>query len=144
MSTEPTTKPSGRCLCGAVQYEVDGTLRSVIYCHCEQCRKTSGHFVAATACVSEDLKVLVDNGLRWYRSSPEARRAFCKQCGSSLFFRYEDAGHTSIMAGTLERPTSIKAENHIHVHMASDYYSIDDDLPQWDEDFPSSIIGTSG
>ena len=39
----------GRCLCGAVNYRVDGPLRPVVACHCGQCQRTSGHFVAATS-----------------------------------------------------------------------------------------------
>jgi hypothetical protein len=31
---------------------------------------------------------LVEEGsLRWFQSSPQSRRGFCGQCGSSLFFR---------------------------------------------------------
>lgn len=43
MSTEQTASATGSCLCTAVQYEVSGPLRSVLYCHCEQCRRASGH-----------------------------------------------------------------------------------------------------
>ena len=39
----------GSCLCGAVRYIVRGELRHVVGCHCGQCRKTSGHYVAATS-----------------------------------------------------------------------------------------------
>ncbi len=131
MSMEPTTKISGSCLCGAVQYTVSGPLRSVLYCHCEQCRKTSGHFVAATACSNEDLQVSDDRDLRWYRSSPMAERGFCATCGSSLFWRPDD-NYICIMAGTLDRPTGLQASGHIFVEMASDYYEIADGLPTYE------------
>ena len=39
---------TGSCLCGEVAYEVTGPLRPVVNCHCLQCRKTTGHFMAAT------------------------------------------------------------------------------------------------
>lgn len=143
MSTEPTINSRGACLCGAVQYEVTGPLRPVVYCHCEQCRKTSGHFVAATACAIEHLQLLADEELRWYRSSAEAQRGFCQNCGSSLFWRPDHRQYTSIMAGTLARPTSLKASSHIYVNMASDYYSICDGLPQHDDDSPSTFTGAS-
>jgi hypothetical protein len=32
----------GSCLCGAVAFEITGPLRSVIACHCHQCRKQTG------------------------------------------------------------------------------------------------------
>ncbi len=35
-----------------------------------------------------------------------------------------------IMAGTLDTPTGLTSREHIHVDDASDYYTIDDGLPQ--------------
>ena len=134
MSTEQMIKPhiraSGACLCGRVKYEVDGRLRPVIYCHCEQCRRTSGHYVAASSCELKHLTITVDDGLKWFRSSPAARRGFCGNCGASLFWRHDQSQSVSIMAGTLDLPTGLKADVHIFVADAADYYSIDDHLPQ--------------
>ena len=45
----------GGCLCGAVRYEAQGPLRPVVACHCDMCRRTSGHFAAATAVRREAL-----------------------------------------------------------------------------------------
>jgi len=128
------TRATGRCLCGAVRYAVGGPLRDVSYCHCSQCRRTSGHFVAASACDASHLRLLEDAGLRWYRSSPLAERGFCKHCGASLFWRPAHGRHISIMAGTLDVPTNLKAFEHIHVDSASDYYTIGDGLPRYAHD----------
>ncbi len=38
----------GPCLCGAVRFEVSAPPRTVLACHCTQCRKQSGHFCAAS------------------------------------------------------------------------------------------------
>jgi hypothetical protein len=130
MSTEQTTKTTGACLCGGVQYEVNGPLSGVIYCHCAQCRKTTGHYCAATSCHRDHLNITADDSLRWYQSSPEAQRGFCNQCGSSLFWSYKEAPSISIFPGSLDLPTGLKADAHIFVADASDYYSIDDGLPQ--------------
>lgn len=125
------SRATGGCLCGAVRYAVAGPLRDVSYCHCSQCRRTSGHFVAASACATEHLELVAGDGLRWYRSSPAAQRGFCKCCGSSLFWRPDDGRHISIMAGTIDVPTGLTAFEHIHVDSASDYYTIDDSLPRF-------------
>ena len=130
MSTEPTTNATGSCLCGGVKYTVTGRLRPVTFCHCTQCRKTSGHYVASTACRPEHLSISVDEHLRWYRSSPEAERGFCDLCGASLFWRPEHGRHICIMAGTLDKPPGLDAIQHIFVADAGDYYSIHDGLPQ--------------
>jgi hypothetical protein len=37
---------TGSCLCGAVAFEITGALRSVIACHCHQCRKQTGTYMS--------------------------------------------------------------------------------------------------
>ena len=130
MSTMQTADYTGSCLCGGVAYEILGELSRVDYCHCSQCRKTSGHFVAAASCRPDALHLITDRSLRWYASSAIADRGFCNACGSSLFWRPKHGRHISVMAGTLDAPTGLKAIEHIYVADASDYYTIADGLPQ--------------
>jgi len=54
------TNRSGSCLCGAVTYQVSGALRPVVACHCSQCRKASGHHVAATSAARADVAIVGD------------------------------------------------------------------------------------
>lgn len=117
---------TGRCACGAVRYRVEGPLRAVIACHCETCRRTSGHHVAATATPRD--AVTVEGEVTWYRSSEQARRGFCPTCGSQLF--WDGPEHLSIFAGTLEAPTGLTLDCHIYCAEKGDYYAIADDLPQ--------------
>ena len=133
MSTAPTTENvvAGSCLCGQVSYALTGKLRPVIYCHCQQCRKTSGHYVAATAVGFDDFHLAEEAGLSWYRSSATAERGFCKQCGSSLFWRPDHGEYLCIMAGALESPTGTEASEHIFTDDAGDYYQLTDDLPKY-------------
>jgi hypothetical protein len=124
------TNAHGHCACGGVQFEIVGPLRPIIYCHCSMCRRTSGHFVAATACAREHLHLQPDSSLRWYQSSSVARRGFCEQCGSQLFWDPVAGTDISIMAGALDLPTGLVGGEHIHVASAGDYYEICDGLPQ--------------
>ncbi|MDU8942916.1 GFA family protein [Ovoidimarina sediminis] len=118
--------PSGRCLCGAITYRVSGPLRPVIACHCTQCRKTSGHHVAASSAPRDS--VAITGTPAWYRSSPTARRGFCPTCGSQLF--WDGPGQNlSIFAGTLDAPTGLTVAGHIFCAAKGDYYEIADDLP---------------
>jgi hypothetical protein len=125
-------KSSGGCLCGGVRYEVDGPLRDVMTCHCSQCRRTSGHYVAASGAPLEKVRLVHSETLTWYASSAGASRGFCNRCGGNLFWRpTKDAGAwMSIMAGTLDPPTHLKTTEHIFVGDKSDYYTLDDGLPQ--------------
>jgi hypothetical protein len=121
---------SGGCLCGAVRYQVRGALRPVIFCHCRSCRRSSGHFVAATACARNELVVTVGDALRWYDSSSWARRGFCSRCGSNLFWEPKGKDYVSIMAGSLDSDAGLTAREHIFVGEAGGYYRIGDGLPQ--------------
>ena len=122
---------SGSCKCGAVMFELSGPLRDVIACHCTQCRKTSGHYWAATSVLKEQLKLVRSRGLKWYRSSKKARRGFCPDCGSSLFYELDGKGRTAIGAGALDSPSGLKTMRHIYVADKGDYYSIADHIPQF-------------
>jgi hypothetical protein len=123
---------NGGCLCGGVRYTVRGALRAVIACHCSQCRRTSGHFVAATGAESNRITFEKCETLVWFASSSRAERGFCGRCGSNLFWRpfKDDRGWTSIMAGSLDPPTQLKLQQHIFVANKSDYYEIEDGAPQ--------------
>jgi hypothetical protein len=129
--TDPSTPVrTGGCLCGSVRYEVRGTLRPVIMCHCTQCRRTTGHFMAATAARLGDFRLLSEGELRWYRSSQQARRGFCARCGSTLFWEGEARDYLSIAAGTLDDSSGLAVAGHIFVADKGAYYDIDDAAPQ--------------
>jgi hypothetical protein len=125
---------SGRCLCGAVRYEVRGPLRDVVLCHCEECRRWHGHVCATTAVRRGDLKVEGEAALRWIdspRSDTHAQRAFCASCGSSMFWSAPGSDTISIAAGTLDAPTGLRVASHWYVSQASDYYELPGDgLPR--------------
>ena len=118
----------GRCLCGAVTYEVRGPLRDVILCHCVECRRWSGTGAGAFASAHDDDLVVSGDTVRWVESpasNRHARRAFCSNCGSSLFWKAADAERTGIAAGTLDEPSGLGRAAHIYVSDAADW----DELP---------------
>lgn len=122
---------TGSCLCGQIRYTVDGSLRPVVACHCAQCRKTSGHHVAATSCARDD--IAIEGVVTWYASSETARRGFCGTCGSNLF--WDGAGQNlSIFAGTLNEATGLSIKGHIYCADKGDYYEIPKNVPQSNQD----------
>jgi hypothetical protein len=114
----------GSCLCGGVQYRIEGPVRDVVNCFCTQCQKTSGHHVAATRVDEMNLRIGKDETLSWYVSTPGYQRGFCKQCGGNLFWRRLGDDHISVMAGTLDKPTGLKTVENIYVADASDYFEM--------------------
>lgn len=123
----------GSCECQGVMFELTGELRDVVFCHCSQCRKTSGHYWAATQVSKGKLNLIKATSLSWYDSSDKARRGFCSVCGSSMFYERKGIDKISVSAGSLEIPTSLDRMRHIYVASKGDYYDISDDLPQFEE-----------
>jgi hypothetical protein len=121
---------SGGCLCGAIRYEVRGALRPVVICHCSQCRRMTGHVMAATAARRVDFRLLSDGELEWYAASAEARRGFCGRCGSTLFWEGVGRDYVSIAAGTLDETRGLAIACHIFVADKGHYYEITDSAPQ--------------
>lgn len=123
----------GSCLCGAVRFEVEGSLPPPDACHCTKCRKHSGHVFASTDVKRAALTVHGAEHVRWYRSSEKVRRGFCETCGSSLFFDpLDQAKHDwiGVAMGAFDGPTETTLKVHIFVGDKGDYYEIADGLPQ--------------
>ena len=120
---------TGGCLCGGVRFVASGPLRDVVVCHCRMCRKAHGHVGAYTAVRKHALTFVEARGLQWYRSSAEARRGFCGECGSTMFWEADRRDTISIAAGTLDAPTGIRTTLQMHVASAGDYYDVDASIP---------------
>jgi hypothetical protein len=121
---------TGGCLCGAVRYEVARPLCDVVLCHCAMCRKTHGHVGAYTAAPKSALTMTESREMAWYRSSDQARRGFCTECGASVFWERLVGDYVAIAAGTLDPPTGLTTTQQIYVASAGDYYTIDAAIPQ--------------
>lgn len=124
---------AGRCACGAVTFRSVGPWRAVINCHCESCRRTSGHFWAATAVPAESLVIEGEENLRWFRTTEAARRGFCKTCGSSLFYQHRAKPYIAIAAGCLDQPSGLTTAEEIFCHEKGDYYPLNHNLPNSDQ-----------
>jgi hypothetical protein len=84
-----------------------------------------------TAAPWDRVSLLADASLRWIdspKSAAHARRGFCGECGSSLFWDAPDRETISIAAGTLDGPTGLTVVGQIYVEDAGDYYEVDRSL----------------
>lgn len=130
----------GSCLCGAVRFTTTGPLRGVIYCHCAQCRKQTGHYLAATNVSDDRIAIEGSENVTWYRASGSAGRGFCRTCGSALFWKHDELDTISVMAGAFDGDSGLVGQSHIFVGGKGDYYTIDDSLPQFEKSSPDVIV----
>ena len=119
----------GSCNCGSVTWEAEGEMRPIVACHCTQCQKQTGLYYAATNVADERLTIRGDS-LKWYQSSEKARRGFCGNCGSALFWKHDKDDFTSILAGSIDGDSGLRIEKHIYTSDKGSFYEITDTLPQ--------------
>ncbi len=123
----------GKCLCGAVHFSATGPFAKTSSCHCSQCARWTGGVFSSTTLDRKNLHISGETSLRWYASSQHARRGFCANCGSSLFWEQPESGKIDILLGTLDPPTGLEIGYHIFVGGKNDYYPIADGKPQYRE-----------
>jgi hypothetical protein len=141
--TEPVAR--GGCLCGAVRFAVTGPLRHVLICHCVECRRWHGGPAACTACSRAQLVFDERRGLHWIgspASDAHARRGFCGECGSSLFWDAPDRDYVAIAAGSLDGDTGLRVAAHWYTSQKGDWYNLPDDgLPRHEGSAESESLG---
>jgi hypothetical protein len=129
-------KQTGSCLCGCVQYEIDGPLSDVLNCHCSMCRKLHAAAFRTRAKVSTAAwKTLKGHELmRFYQSLPGEHKGFCSNCGSSLYTKFDPNPEVyGFPLGTLDTDPGDKAQRHVFVDSKAPWFDITDDLPQHSE-----------
>ncbi|MAM87861.1 MAG: aldehyde-activating protein [unclassified Hahellaceae] len=126
-------KLTGSCLCGGVQYEINGPLSDVLNCHCTMCRKLHAAAFRTRARVrAVDWTTLEGQALlKFYESSPGEHKAFCSKCGSSLYTRFDAQPEVyGFPLGTLDTDPGVKPQRHMYVGNKAPWFDITDDLPQ--------------
>jgi hypothetical protein len=125
---------TGGCLCGTVQYEVEGPATEVTSCHCRMCRKQHGAaFATYGGYANERVRVTAGaEALQVYRSGPTTERRFCRVCGSSLFWVDTTGRRTWVALGTLDGEPGRPIDGHIFAGAKASWYTITDDLPQFE------------
>lgn len=123
---------TGRCLCGGVTYRASLMLPQVLQCHCENCRRLSGNFVAASRTETSDLHISDPKShLQWYDLG-YAAYGFCRNCGATLFFRAADRQDiTSVMVGTLDDAAGLALHAVWFANEAQPFNELPKDLPHF-------------
>jgi hypothetical protein len=127
-------KISGSCLCGCVRFTVRPPFVRASHCHCERCRKHSGTAVCTQARVSKEQFELVAGKelIRVYGTGEGAVKAFCRNCGSSLFGGdWPEGPEVSIRMGAFDTDPGIRPQFHTFVSDRAAWDVICDDLPQY-------------
>lgn len=125
----------GRCLCGGIAFEIEGTLAPIQICYCKQCQRAQGTAMATNIPVQASALRFIRGAelLAAYESSPGKQRCFCSRCGSPIFSKRASLpGVLRIRAGTLDEPVQSKISHHAFTASKPSWWEIRDDLPKFD------------
>jgi hypothetical protein len=130
-------KLTGKCFCGAVSYEVADEFLYAANCHCSNCRRTTGSAFKPFAGIERDkFQLAVNNDRLLIYGDASGHDAHCGRCGSLLYSLVRDGGYVHIPMGTLVNEPTIRPNAHIFVGSKAKWFTITDDLPQYDGHVP--------
>jgi hypothetical protein len=128
----------GKCSCGTVHYSVEDAFLYAGYCHCSQCRASSGAAFTAFAGIGKE-RLEVTKGaddITIFEKNPDDIVSFCRLCGSVLFSVVRDGRFVHVTMGTLADDPAIRPMFHIFVGSKAPWHEIADALPQYEEHAP--------
>ena len=121
----------GGCLCASIRYEASEPPIWVSYCHCRTCQKAYGAPFGLFVAFHESAFRYTKGRPKYYRSSAQAKRGFCSDCGTPIDFRYDDGPEMGVLIGTLDHPDHWPANRrHNGAENEFPWLVIDDDLPR--------------
>ncbi|MEO0499952.1 MAG: GFA family protein [Pseudomonadota bacterium] len=117
---------TGRCLCGAISYRIEGEPAMALACHCKNCQRQAGTALstiigvpAAMVAVEGTPRMFLDKG----DSGGDVERHFCSTCGSPLYSRVAAAADMIfIKAGTLDDTSGFAPQMHVWTQSAQDWF----------------------
>lgn len=133
------TKHSRSCLCGQVEFAIEGTFESLFLCHCKFCQKDTGSAHGANL-------FSTNAQLQWVSGSEEVRtftlpatrhtKSFCSRCGSALPNRQMDGKLLVVPAGSLDSEVGVPPAAHIFCSSRADWDKELENIKKF-EKFPS-------
>ncbi|GAB6069458.1 GFA family protein [Thiomicrorhabdus hydrogeniphila] len=107
---------TGSCLCGEVNFVIDGAFESFYLCHCQYCQKDTGSAHASNL-FSSVAKLVWQSGqdkITTYKlPSTKHVKSFCSICGSPVPSLQANDNLLVVPAGSLNQDLSIKPNAHI-------------------------------
>jgi hypothetical protein len=103
---------TGGCQCGAIRYVVTKQPERPCICHCRMCQKAGGNAFGIFAGVETRFFELTRGTPASFRTSDEADRLFCSNCGTQLAWKALGRDWISMTIGSFDNPVALKPIRH--------------------------------
>jgi hypothetical protein len=124
----------GSCLCGAVEFRVEGIYPKAYQCHCSLCRKQGG--------TSSNLAIIVEaRNFSWvtgrehissYVRPSGFRSDFCARCGSPVPNPLRTTDYYWVPAGLLDDAETLETGAHLFTGSKASWETIPSDAPHFE------------
>jgi len=126
------TEKRCKCLCGAVNFKVSLPEPKFDACHCSMCRRwASGPLLAVHAAIDS---IEGGDNITSYPSSEWAERAFCKTCGTNLYYKITaegpHSGATHVSVGIMDDISDMQLGREIFIEEKPAGYAFTDGAKQ--------------
>jgi hypothetical protein len=111
MTDDAAREMTGGCACGRVRFTARIENDDAYLCHCRMCQRATGSVSIAFKGIRQDA-VTWESEPDWYRSSPIARRPFCRECGTSLGFAFPDSETMDLTVAAFDDPSRFVPTHH--------------------------------
>ena len=123
----------GGCRCGAVEYAVADAFRYAANCHCSLCRRATGAAFKSFAGIErEKLAVVKGADTLMILGDDRGNDTRCAVCGSFLYSVVRDGTFVHVTMGSMMDAPAIRPSQHIFVGSKAPWFTITDDLPQFE------------
>jgi hypothetical protein len=103
---------TGGCACGRVRYTATIDNHDAYLCHCRMCQQATGSVSIAFKSVKH-AGVQWSHEPDWYDSSAIALRPYCRECGTSLGFKFKDGSENmDLTVASFDDPSPFAPKHH--------------------------------
>jgi hypothetical protein len=128
---------TGGCACGCVRYTAKIDDDDAYLCHCRMCQQATGSVSIAFKSVKQT-EVAWEHEPDWYDSSAIAQRPYCRECGTSLGFKFrEGSDKMDLTVASFDDPSRFKPKHHFGAESMHRAWLNTEGLPEMrTEDYP--------
>jgi hypothetical protein len=125
----------GKCLCGAVEFELSGEIPNLYQCHCSLCRRVTGSSANAAFRIGADQFHWIrgEQRISEYVTDTGFKSHFCGACGSPLPNLTGGDSAYWVPVGLLEDSAEIELVAHLFVGSRATWDIVADGAEHFDE-----------
>lgn len=125
-------KAEGTCLCGGVTILAEEVDNHFGVCHCKTCQTWTGGPQMGIGC-GKSVEIKGEENVAYFESSSWAERAFCKKCGTHLFYKVKKTGDYRVLVGLFGDAISPKFDIQFFIDKKPENYSFSEDTKSMTE-----------